>query len=208
MRKALPWLAILAVIIAIGGGLAYWASARQAGLVDRIAELNTGQQPKDAKDRAELAKRIAATKQNPDDPAKWNALGHMLFAIKAFAQAEKAYAKSVEIDNAQHEIWSLKGEARVRQGTEKDPVSVTAMFAFSQALRLNPNDLRAHFYVSLADYNDGKRSQAISRMRYVLDASGQDDMAKVAARETLKEWNADETEPTGEAEPSGESGVL
>lgn len=190
MRKLLPWLSILAVLIAIGGAVALWAGQRQAQMVERIAELTPDQRPDNAKDRALLAKRMAAAKQQPDDPLKWNSLGNMLFSLEAFAQAEKVYRKSLELDGSQSTVWSLMGEAQVRQGTEKDPVSVTAMFAFNQALRLDPNDLRAHFYVSLADYNNGRRSKAISRMRYVLEASEPDTMARIAAEQTLKEWNA------------------
>ena len=193
MRKLLPWLAIVAVLLAVGGGVALWASQRQAHMVDQIAELSPQQQPKDAGDKALLASRIAAAKQQPDDPLRWNALGNMLFALEAFPQAESAYRKSVEIDGSQADVWSLMGEARVRQGTEQDPVSVTAMFAFNQALRLNPADLRAHFYVSMADYNAGRRSKAISRMQYVVEASGEDDMARTAARQTLDQWNAGAT---------------
>lgn len=191
MRKLLPWLAILAIVIAIGGGVALWANQRQAQMVEQIARLAPDQRPKDAKDRALLASRIAATKQQPDDPIRWSALGNMLFALEAFPQAESAYRKSLELDGSQSDVWSLMGEARMRQGSENDPVSVTAMFAFNQALRLDPNNLRAHFYISMADYNDGKRSKAMSRMRYVVEASGADTMARTAAEQTLDQWNSD-----------------
>lgn len=190
MRKFLPWLAVMAIIIAVGAAVAFWAEARQQAAIGRIVELRPDQQPKTQEDKDLLASWIDEVKSRPDDPVAWNNLAGILFNLKAFAQAEKAYQKSLEIDSAQAVTWSLMGEARVRQGKESDPVSVTALFAFNQSLRLDPKNLRAHFYISLADYNDGKRERAISRIRFVVAVSGQDNMARKAAQQTLEEWNA------------------
>lgn len=190
MRKFLPSLVVIAIVIAVGTAVAFWAEARQQAAIDRIVELKPDQQPKTQQDKDLLVSWIDQVKGNPEDPIAWNNLAGMLFNLKAFAQAEKGYQKSLEIDSAQADIWALMGEARIRQGKESDPVSVTALFAFNQALRLDPENLRAHFYIGLADFNDGKRSRAVSRMRYVLEASGQDSMARSAAQQTLDEWNA------------------
>ena len=202
MRKYMPWLAVIAIVIAIGAGVVLWAEARQQAAIDRIVELRPDQRPRTQQDKDLLASWIDAVKNHPDDPVAWNNLAGMLFNLRAFAQAERGYQKSLEIDSVQADIWSLMGEARVRQGQESDPVSATALFAFSQALRLDPENLRAHFYISLADFNDGKRQRAISRMRYVVEASGRDNMALRAAQQTLKEWNADAETPD---DPSGAS---
>lgn len=190
MRRFLPWLVVMAIVLAVGAAVAFWAEARQRAAIGRIVELRPDQQPKTQEDKDLLASWIDQVESRPDDAVAWNNLAGVLFNLKAFAQAEKAYQKSLEIDSAQAVTWSLMGEARVRQGKESDPVSVTAFFAFSQALRLDPKNLRAHFYISMADFNDGKRDRAISRMRYVVAASGQDNMARRAAQQTLEEWNA------------------
>lgn len=190
MRKFLPWLSVMAIVIAVGAAIAFWAESRQQAAIARIVELRPDQRPKSQQDRELLASWIDEVKSHPDDPVAWNNLAGMLFNLNAFVQAEKAYQKSLEIDSAQAVIWALMGEARVRQGKESDPVSMTALFAFNQALRLDPANLRAHFYISLADFNDGKRDRAISRMRYVMEASGEDSMAFRAAQQTLAEWSS------------------
>lgn len=190
MRRFAPALAVIAIMIGIGTAIFLWAEARQQASIDRIAELPLELQPKTPSEKQLLKSWLDAVKANPADAHGWNNLASVLFNLGAYGQAEQAYQKSLQIDDAQADIWSLMGESRVRQGKQNDPVSVTAMFAFNQALRLDPQNLRAHFYISLADFNDGKRNRAIDRMRYVADAGASDSMAQRAAQQTLKEWNA------------------
>ena len=190
MRRFAPALAVIAIMIAIAGALYLWADARQQAAIEGLTDLPPELQPKKAADRQLLSSWVDAVKANPGDTNGWNNLAGVLFNLGAYAQAEKAYQKSLQIDDSQADIWSLAGEARVRQGKQSDPVSVTARFAFNQALRLDPKNLRAHFYISLADYNDAKRDRAIDRMRYVAEASEKDSMAQQAAQQTLREWDA------------------
>lgn len=190
MRRFAPALAVIAIMIAIAGALYLWADARQQAAIERLTELPPELQPQKPADKQLLSSWVDAVKANPGDTNGWNSLAGVLFNVGAYAQSEQAYQKSLQIDDTQADIWSLAGEARVRQGKQSDPVSVTAQFAFNQALRLDPKNLRAHFYVSLADYNDGKHDRAIDRMRYVAEASEKNSMAQKAAQETLREWSA------------------
>lgn len=191
VRRFMPWIAGLTVIVAICGGLFAWSMHRQSESVDRIAQLPRGHELETAEEKALLRARIAAVKEDPGNPLPWNALGDLLFAIEAFRQAEQVYRRSLDIDGTQAAIWALMGEANVRQGSERDRFSVSATHAFNRALTLDGTNLRAQYYLSMADYNNGRRSAGVSRMRYVRDASAPGSMAHDAARATLKQWASD-----------------
>jgi cytochrome c-type biogenesis protein CcmH len=109
----------------------------------------------------EMAQRLQAKLQrNPQDVEGWRMLGWAYFNIEHFADAANAYSKAIELRPDTAEYRSARGEALVREagGT----VSVAAKTDFEDALKLDPKDGRARFFIGLAKQQGGDKAAALS----------------------------------------------
>jgi len=109
----------------------------------------------------EMTQRLQAKLQrNPQDVEGWRMLGWAYFNIERFADAANAYSKAIELRPDAAEYRSARGEALVRDagGT----VSAAAKTDFEEALKLEPKDARARFFIGLAKQQDGDKAAALS----------------------------------------------
>jgi cytochrome c-type biogenesis protein CcmH len=109
----------------------------------------------------EMTQRLQAKLQrNPQDVEGWRMLGWAYFNIEHFADAANAYSKAIELRPDTAEYRSARGEALVREagGT----VSVAAKTDFEDALKLDPKDGRARFFIGLAKQQGGDKVAALA----------------------------------------------
>jgi len=109
----------------------------------------------------EMTQRLQTKLQrNPQDVEGWRMLGWAYFNIEHFADAADAYSKAIELRPDAAEYRSARGEALVRDagGT----VSAAAKTDFEEALKLEPKDARARFFIGLAKQQDGDKAAALS----------------------------------------------
>ena len=173
--------AILAVVLAAllplaAGGLYLWqgappgsgdaASASAAGAPDaRPAEHDA--------DMETLVERLAERmKDRPDDLRGWRLLARSLASLGRHSEAARAYGRAVSLDPVDANLRSLLGEslAAARGGT----VTADAERAFAAALRIDPGEPRARFYLGLAALQKGDRGGALERWRALEVASPED----------------------------------
>jgi cytochrome c-type biogenesis protein CcmH len=109
----------------------------------------------------EMTQRLQTKlERNPQDVEGWRMLGWAYFNTEHFADAASAYSKAIELRPDSAEYRSARGEALVREAD--GTVTVAAKKDFEDALKLEPKDARARFFIGLAKQQGGDKVAALS----------------------------------------------
>lgn len=106
-----------------------------------------------------IARLEARLKQNPDNPADWRMLGWSYFETGDLMRSAAAYRRAAEVEPDKAENWSSLGEALQ---TASADVSPEAAAAFERALRLDPQDPRARYFLGVQKDLRGEHEAAVS----------------------------------------------
>lgn len=106
---------------------------------------------------------------NPDDGNGWNVLAPVYFRLGRFADAELAYRNAIRILGPDAERMNGLGETVVMRSD--GIVTDDAQMAFQAALKLEPNNPRADFYLALALEQSGRRAEALAAFQEIAKAS-------------------------------------
>lgn len=165
-EKALIRLALgLAAVVALGGAGLYALLGRPdlPGTGPRSA--STAAAPADAAhDGADVQAMIvqleAQLRQTPEDVEGWRMLGWSYFQTGRFAEAAEAYGRAGVLEPTNGEHFSAQGEALVQAGGGQ--VTPAALTAFRRALRVDPQDPRARYFVAVEMDQRGEREAAMT----------------------------------------------
>lgn len=127
---------------AAAGGAAAAAGQGQAGDVDSM-----------------IGKLEARLKEKPDDAAGWSLLGRSFMVTERYAEAATAYERATRLAPDNVENWSARGEALVYAAGDKVPPD--ALAAFNTALKKDPKDARARYYLGVDKYYRGDKKAAV-----------------------------------------------
>ena len=165
-EKALLRLALgLAAVVALGGAGLYALLGRPdlPGAGPRAAAMAAA--PADAAhDGADVPAMIvqleAQLRQTPEDVNGWRLLGWSYFQTGRFADAAEAYGRAATLEPTNAEHFSAQGEALVQAGSGQ--VTPAALTAFRGALRADPQDPRARYFVAVEMDQRGEREAAMT----------------------------------------------
>lgn len=115
---------------------------------------------------AKVERHLATT---PDDGNGWNVLAPVYFRIGRFDDAELAYRNAIRILGPDAERMNGLGETVVMRND--GIVTDDAQMAFQAALKLEPNNPRADFYLALALEQSGRRAEALTAFQNIAKAS-------------------------------------
>jgi cytochrome c-type biogenesis protein CcmH len=105
---------------------------------------------------ASLEERL---KKDPDNAEGWRMLGWSYFETRDLARAAAAYRRAAQIEPNNAENWSSLGEALQTASTTVAPEAATA---FERAIRLDPKDPRARYFLGVQKDLSGQHEAAIS----------------------------------------------
>ena len=180
--------AILAVVLAAvlplaAGGLYFWqgapplfgqsasgSAAVSSAPPSRIADSRPAE--RDAEMTTLVARLAERMKDRPDDARGWRLLGRSLASLGRHSEAARAYGRAVALLPADADFRSLHGEALASAGG--GTITAEAERAFAAALRIDPREPRARFYLGLSALQKGDREGALARWRE-LEAASPDD---------------------------------
>ena len=165
-EKALIRLALgLAAVVALGGAGLYALLGRPdlPGAGPRNAAMAAA--PADAAhDGADVQAMIvqleAQLRQTPEDVNGWRMLGWSYFQTGRFAEAAEAYGRAGALEPTNAEHFSAQGEALVQAGGGQ--VTPAALTAFRGALRADPQDPRARYFIAVEMDQRGEREAAMT----------------------------------------------
>lgn len=106
---------------------------------------------------------------SPDDGTGWNVLAPVYFRIGRYADAELAYRNAIRILGPDAERMNGLGETLVLRND--GIVTDDAQMAFQAALKIEPNNPRADFYLALALEQSGRRAEALAAFQDIAKAS-------------------------------------
>ena len=106
---------------------------------------------------------------NPEDGNGWNVLAPVYFRIGRLPDAELAYRNAIRILGPDAERMNGLGETLVLRND--GIVTDDAQMAFQAALKLEPNNPRADFYLALALEQSGRRAEALAAFQAIATAS-------------------------------------
>lgn len=153
LRRSFPLgLALAAIAVCCGTAEAAGQPAGLAPVDDMIAA---------------LAKRLEA---NPDNPEGWRMLGWSYLHTGRYAESAKAYAKAAELQPNNAAYRAGYGEAMTRAAN--DTVTPEAKAAFEQALKLDPAEPRARYFLGLAKLQEGDKQGALQSWTTLLREAG------------------------------------
>ncbi|HET9397728.1 MAG TPA: tetratricopeptide repeat protein [Sphingomicrobium sp.] len=96
--------------------------------------------------------------REPNDPAGWRMLGWSHFETGDLLRSAAAYRRAAEIEPGNAENWSSLGEALQTASTDLSP---EAAAAFERALKLDPIDPRARYFVAVQKDLQGQHGPAV-----------------------------------------------
>jgi len=155
--------AIVLFLLGVGGG-SYWMLG-QPGLALRAAQGTNTRDP-----RAFIPYLIARVRKAPSDEPAWVYLGRFYMLADDPDQSAKAYARAVALARQAHQpdaaLESSYGVSLV--AAANGTVNRDAEAAFAEAVRLNPRDVPARFYLGLARLGHGDKDGALSLWQSLL----------------------------------------
>jgi cytochrome c-type biogenesis protein CcmH len=107
-----------------------------------------------------IAALEARMRQTPGDPQGWRMLGWSYSQTGRFAESAQAYAHAAELDPANADYPSAQGESLVRAAGGQ--VTPRAKAAFAAAVRLDPGDPRARYFLAAARDQAGDHAGAMN----------------------------------------------
>ena len=101
---------------------------------------------------------------NPDDAESWRMLGWSYFETGKFAESATAMKRATTLDPDNAEYWSMLGEALV-MASDGQQVPADAADAFRNALKQDPKDPRARYFLAVQKDISGDHKGADERRR-------------------------------------------
>ncbi|MGH6931347.1 MAG: c-type cytochrome biogenesis protein CcmI [Dongiaceae bacterium] len=160
-------------------------------------------------DMAALAKQLAdRMAADPNDPKGWRLLGRAYSTLGQFDKSAEAYANAIAHGADDAATHSARGEslAMLAAGIVTEP----ALQAFEAAVRIDPMDSRARYYLALAEAQAGRLRTALD-LWVELEADGAPDapwLKTVATRvdQTARDLGLDPMSLPGRRRPEISSG--
>ncbi len=110
--------------------------------------------------------------QNPADGSGWDVLAPIYFKMQRLGDAELAYRNAIRLQGTSP--GRMNGLGEVLLAGNDGIVTDDARSAFEEALRLDPKDSRAQFYLALALEQAGKKTEALAAFQALAKASPAD----------------------------------
>jgi cytochrome c-type biogenesis protein CcmH len=164
-RKTLPWVAVaVAGVVALAATGLYALIGRPDMPSARAVAANSADSDTAGHPIADVSTMIAELeaklRANPNDAEGWRMLGWSYGAVGRPADAAQAYARAAQVDPKNADYPSAEGDALVNAA--QGQVTPDALAAFKAALKLDPSDPRARFYMALYEDQQGKHDQAMA----------------------------------------------
>jgi len=163
--RALVVVSVLVPALALGGYLIFGTP-------------NMSQQPYAARfDQSPEAQRVTEMvervedrlRDHPEDGAGWDVIAPVYLRQQQYHDAVFAFQQALRLNGESAARLEGLGEAMVLR--DNGQVNETARMAFSQALKRNPESLKAQFWLAVSDEQNGDLQQAADAYKQIMEAS-------------------------------------
>ncbi|MBZ9768540.1 c-type cytochrome biogenesis protein CcmI [Mesorhizobium sp. CA6] len=147
-------------------------------LAERLAK-----NPADASVDELVARAEAHLAANPSDGKGWDVLAPIYLRLQRFPDAVTAYRNAIRLDGDSAVRQSGLGEAIA--SAAGGIVSADAQKAFEAALKLDPANAKANFYLAVGLAQEGKKADAVAAWQKMLGQLAPDSPWRSAVRQAL-----------------------
>jgi len=148
-----------------------------------LAERTQPSSPESASVERLIEKVQTILEKNPADGRGWAVLAPVLFRVGRFDEAVQAYRKALVYDGDNAARRADLGEAITTAAN--GIVTADAKAEFDRAIALDPNDVKARYFVGLAAEQDGRNTDAADIWRAMLASAPADAAWKPAVQTSL-----------------------
>jgi len=113
---------------------------------------------------------------SPDNPEGWVVLGQSYMALRRYREASVAFENAIGLIGEEAVLFTSLGQAYLF--AEQGRMTPIAREAFARALDIDPDNLRARFFLAEAVYQSGEVTTAISQWRTMLETLSLDDASR------------------------------
>lgn len=147
----------LAVYLAVGS-----PGRRDQPFAARVADWRA-QDPATLEPQRLTAVLEDVARERPDDPRVWLFLGRVRASVDDELGAERAYRRAAELAPSNPDVWAALGEARTALNNGR--VGPDARAAFQEALRLQPAQPTARYFLGKAEIDEGRTEAGVNVWR-------------------------------------------
>jgi cytochrome c-type biogenesis protein CcmH len=152
-------------------------------LAERLAK-----NPADSSVDELVARAEAHLAANPSDGKGWDVLAPIYLRLQRFPDAVTAYRNAIRLDGDSAVRQSGLGEAIA--SAAGGIVSADAQKAFEAALKLDPANAKANFYLGVGLAQEGKKAEAVTAWQKMLGQLAPDSPWRNAVQQALAEAGA------------------
>lgn len=180
---AVKWAALLPALILPAGALGLYLWIGSPDLPDQPLEARLQSNPEGQPVEVLVARVERHLAANPQDGQGWEVLAPVYMSLGRPQDAAQAYANAIRLNGASEPRQSSLGEALVVAA--EGLVTADARAAFEQAVQLDPAAAKPRFFLALALGQEGKRDEAISAWKQLLDGANPNEIWVPAAQQEL-----------------------
>jgi cytochrome c-type biogenesis protein CcmH len=137
---------------------------------------------------------------NPSDARGWDVVAPIYLRMQRFADAVGAYRNAIRLDGDSAARQAGLGEAIANAAG--GIVSTDAQAAFEAALKLEPGNPKANFYLAVAMAQEGRKDEAVAKWRAMLAAFPADSPWRAAVEAAIAETGKQSTAANNTAGPT------
>jgi len=163
--RALVVVSVLVPALALGGYLIFGTP----NMPQQPYAARFDQSP-DAQRVTEMVERVEdRLRDHPEDGAGWDVIAPVYLRQQQYHDAVFAFQQALRLNGESAARLEGLGEAMVLR--DNGQVNETARMAFSQALKRNPESLKAQFWLAVSDEQNGDLRQAADAYKQIMEAS-------------------------------------
>jgi cytochrome c-type biogenesis protein CcmH len=159
--------AILGLVAVLVLPLGLYLALGSPDLPGQPAFARTDASPKGQSIESLVSQVEAHLAKNPNDGAGWEVIAPVYLRIGRYDDAVAAWRRSMALNGENATRYAGLGEALV--GTANGVVTDEAKQAFTNAIKRDPKEPKAQYFLGLADEQDGNREGAALRWRAMLE---------------------------------------
>ncbi len=158
--------ALAALILLPLGAASLYLSLGSPELTSQPLEARRGLSPEQSQIMELVARVEGHLEQNPEDGRGWEVIGPVYMRLGRYDDAVKARRNVLRLLGPSAEREADLGEAIT--GAQNGIVTAEAKEAFDRAVKLDPSDVRARYFLGLAAEQDGRPKEAAEVWRALL----------------------------------------
>ncbi|OQM73598.1 c-type cytochrome biogenesis protein CcmI [Manganibacter manganicus] len=162
-------------------------------LADRLTK-----NPADSSVDELIARAESHLAENPNDGRGWDVLAPVYLRMQRFSDSATAYRNAIRLEGSTAGRQAGLGEALANQ--QGGMISAEAQSAFQAALKLDPKNAKAQFFLAVGLAQEGRKQDAVAALRKMLADLPQNSSWRNAVEQALAESGdkvADADRPAG-----------